>query len=228
MPKYKNRVKKLIHVRANELIRNPWNFRIHPEKQAQVLREVLGEVGISGAVIVRELGDGKYGLIDGHLRVEEVGEEKIPALVLDLNEEEAKLLLAAYDPISSLAETDPDAFAGLIKDVEVRGQATAALFSELTEGTNVLDEDDLQLDIEEGEGDIDIGVDEEAAPLQMSHVRMVQLYCTASNLEEFETMAAEAGRMYGTTNLTDTIFAVLREVTSKASGKTKKKNSDKQ
>lgn len=217
----KDRIVKLIRIKASSLRPNPWNFRVHNEKQKLVLKDILAEVGIAGAVLVRQLDDGSYCLLDGHLRKEELGDTKIPALVTDLTEEESKKLLAVYDPLSALAETDKDAFARLVKDMDVKGAAMASLFSELAEGSKVLKEDDLELDIEE-DGEEEVVEKEESSELQNSHVKMVQLYCTNSNIKEFEEMSAEAKSIFNTSNLTDTVFDCLRFVIGKIDKPTRK------
>src|SRR3954464_1692400 len=99
----RDRVVEMVRVKASRLRPSPWNFRTHPDKQRAVLKAVLGEIGIAGVVLARKLEDGTYALIDGHLRREELGNRKIPVVVVDLDEEEAKKLLACYDPIGALA-----------------------------------------------------------------------------------------------------------------------------
>ncbi|RJQ26103.1 hypothetical protein C4577_04175 [Candidatus Parcubacteria bacterium] len=209
----KDRVVKLVKVRASSLVPNSWNFRGHPEKQKQLLREVLGEVGMAGAVIGRQLEDGRYALIDGHLRTEEMGENKIPVLVVDLTEEEAKKLLAVYDPLGAMADHDKDQFAKLIKGMGVKGKEMATLFTELSKGSKVLSEKELELDIEDGYGDLELELEEESEEkkeYQVSHVRMVQLYLNTSTEKPFMDDVVAVGKQLGTDTLTDTVVKALR------------------
>jgi hypothetical protein len=207
---YKNRIQKLVYVKASDLIPNPWNFRGHPEKQREVLREVFGEIGVAGAVIAREVEKGKYLLIDGHLRREELGSQEVPVLVTDLSEDEAKMLLAVYDAVSDLAEIEKDQFGKLAKEIKVKGKATASLFSELGEGSKTLKPKELDLDIDDSDEDGgEVAVEAPFVP-ENSHVRMLQLYCSSSNIDEFEDVVSYLGKKLGTKTLTDTVIESMR------------------
>jgi len=110
----RDRVKDLRRVPASSLRRNPENWRTHPEAQSAGLSAMLERVGISGAVVARELPDGSLELIDGHLRAETLGDREIPVLVLDVDEAEARALLATYDPIGDMAGADSGRLAALV------------------------------------------------------------------------------------------------------------------
>jgi hypothetical protein len=115
----KNRVKELRHVPAKELQLSGNNWRVHNDEQRQVMTELINTVGFASAIIARETDDGKLEVIDGHLRQEIAEDEEVPVLVLDLNEEEAKYLLATFDPVSDLASGDIDKFQILLNNIEV-------------------------------------------------------------------------------------------------------------
>jgi len=104
--KLRTRVKELRMVRASDLRRNPKNWRDHPENQRSALHAIFDTIGFSGAIITRVLPDGALEIIDGHLRQDESGDNDVPVLVTDLTEQEADLLLATYDPIAAMAETN--------------------------------------------------------------------------------------------------------------------------
>jgi hypothetical protein len=127
----KDRVVKMVRVRACDLVPCPWNFRTHPPKQREAFQGILAEVGMAGAVLVRDLGDGKYGLIDGHLRREELGDHKVACLVLDVTEKEARKLLGAYDAIGDLAEVDEEKLAELLDGVSVKNKRLGILFEDM-------------------------------------------------------------------------------------------------
>lgn len=208
----KNRVKKLVHVRASKLLPSIWNWRTHPEKQREVLRDVLGEIGIAGAVVAREVSEGKYELIDGHLRQEELkamGDQKVPVLVLDVTEEEAFKLLASYDPISALAQTDQEKFSALLKKFDTNSKPLASLFSEVGQ----FKKKELDLDISGDEDSEEPTAIANDTINRESHVRMVQLFLNGETQPIFEEMARELAEKMGTTNLTDTVFACLWNVT---------------
>jgi site-specific DNA-methyltransferase (adenine-specific)/site-specific DNA-methyltransferase (cytosine-N4-specific) len=102
----RDRIVELRRVKARELKPSPHNWRRHPEAQREALRGVLAEIGYAGACLARELDSGDLELIDGHLRTEETPDQDVPVLVLDLDAEEAATLIATFDPIGALAETD--------------------------------------------------------------------------------------------------------------------------
>lgn len=111
---------------------HPRNWRAHPDSQRAALRGILEEIGFAGALLTRELPDGRLQLIDGHLRAEELHEnKKVPVLITDLTEEEALKLLLLHDPIARMAEFDPDALASLTAEVETDEAAVQALIDEL-------------------------------------------------------------------------------------------------
>jgi len=114
--KYKNRIQKMIQVKASELRGHPDNWRLHPAHQVSALNAVMEEIGIVDAVIARETDDGLQ-LIDGHLRSEILGDEMISVIIVDLDEKEAAQMLATFDPIGELAITDNAAFARLLPDL---------------------------------------------------------------------------------------------------------------
>ena len=103
---FKVRVKEMRFVRAGDLVPDENNWRRHGEKQQKALARELDRVGFAGAVLTRELPDGRLKLIDGHLRAGVSVDAVIPALVTDVDEREAAELLATIDPIAMMAETD--------------------------------------------------------------------------------------------------------------------------
>src|SRR5262249_42883486 len=110
---FRNRIVEMRHVRPSELIANPSNFRGHDSDQRELLRAIARDVGIVGAVIARQTAAGLE-LLDGHMRAEEFAElDSIPVIVVDLNDEEAKKILATFDPISALADIDIESRADL-------------------------------------------------------------------------------------------------------------------
>ena len=113
----RDRIKGFERVKASDLLANPKNWREHPKAQADALSAILEDVGIAGALIARETPEGLE-LIDGHLRADSSPEVEWPVLVLDVDQAEADLLLASYDPLSAMATTDADALADLLQGVK--------------------------------------------------------------------------------------------------------------
>jgi DNA modification methylase len=127
---FRDRIVELRRVRAGDLKKNPRNWRRHPKRQVDALRALLAQVGYAAALLAREQ-DGELILIDGHLRRSLRADQVVPVLVLDVTEEEADLLLATLDPLTSLAEADPDALRDLLSRVSSSSEAVRKLFAEL-------------------------------------------------------------------------------------------------
>jgi DNA modification methylase len=138
----RDRIIELRRVPASQLQPNPKNWRKHPESQANALRGVLAEVGIASAVLARETPEGGLMLIDGHLRTETLHNAEIPVLVLDVSEEEADKILATFDPLGAMAESDADALRALLEEVETGSQELADMLTALAEDAGILDGED--------------------------------------------------------------------------------------
>ena len=128
--KIRDRIKKLVRVRASELIPNPKNWRVHPESQQNALRGVLAEVGIADAVLARETKDGLQ-LIDGHLRADIDPTLEWPVLVLDVTEEEADKILLTHDPLANMAEVDDGMLSQLLEEIETESADLQKMLDEL-------------------------------------------------------------------------------------------------
>jgi site-specific DNA-methyltransferase (adenine-specific) len=126
----KNRIKELRYVTAQELEPHPLQHRLHPDKQKQALDAALREIGIADALLAYEV-DGKLRLIDGHGRREVAPDTKWPVLILDVNDAEAKQILAQHDALAGLAEIDAGALDALLREVSSGEEALQALFAEM-------------------------------------------------------------------------------------------------
>ena len=111
----RDRVRGLRRVRGRDLIAHAKNWRRHAAGQRKAFSALLERVGFAGALLARGRADGGLELIDGHMRAEELGEEEVPVLVLDVDEEEAELLLATHDRLGELAVRDDGAWRELIE-----------------------------------------------------------------------------------------------------------------
>jgi hypothetical protein len=96
---------------------HPENWRRHPERQRQALAQSLAEHGwLAAPILNRRTGH----LLDGHARVEEAirrEEAVIPVRVVDVPRERERRILATFDPIGALAETDTAALGCLLADL---------------------------------------------------------------------------------------------------------------
>lgn len=132
----KDRIKEFRRVPANELLPNPKNWRTHGIDQTNALKGILADVGFADAVLCRETAEGLQ-LIDGHLRVETMGDQAIPVLVLDVSESEAALLLATIDPLAALATADKDRLDELLAEVATNSEALQTMLSDLAKNNGL-------------------------------------------------------------------------------------------
>lgn len=123
----RDRIRGLIRVRARDLVPNKKNWRRHPKAQADALRGLLEEIGYADVIIVRQLPNGKYEIIDGHLRVKISPDAMVPVIVLDVTEEEADKLLLTLDPLAAMAESNTERMVELIKTVRTDNEAVLEL-----------------------------------------------------------------------------------------------------
>ncbi len=129
---WKNRIVGHAEVDPHELLANPFNFRIHTEKQGLWTTASLNELGwIDEVKVNKNTGH----MVDGHFRVElaiREGQPTVPVTYLDLSEQEEKRALAIFDRITSMAAEDPDLLAKLLADIEVGAdEALAEMLGEL-------------------------------------------------------------------------------------------------
>lgn len=108
MPCWRDRIKKHIRLRAGDLVPHEMNPRRHPAFQRRALGAIYAEVGMARSLLAFELPDGRYKLIDGHLRASLDPDQEVAVEVLDVTEAEARVLLLSLDPLAALAENDAD------------------------------------------------------------------------------------------------------------------------
>ena len=126
----RDRIKELRRVKASELIPNPKNWRTHPVEQQDAMKGVLSELGYADALIAREVDEGLM-LVDGHLRAETTPDSEVPVLVLDINEDEADLMLLTLDPLAAMAGRDEERLDALLEGIEIDNEAVTQLLNNL-------------------------------------------------------------------------------------------------
>jgi DNA modification methylase len=138
----KDRIKEFKRVRFSELKANQKNWRKHPQKQKDAMAGVLRSVGWADAVLARETESGLE-LIDGHLRKEIAEDAEVPVLILDVNEQEADLILATHDPLAEMATTDQKTLDELITNLDFDDLQTNELLSLLSSTPREVGEDEI-------------------------------------------------------------------------------------
>jgi hypothetical protein len=128
--KFRNRNVEVRKVKASELKPHPKNPRLHPLEQSGALKGSFQEVGFVGTLIARETADGLQ-LLDGHLRAQTMEDDLVDVTIVDLDDKEVELLLAIYDPVGQLAETDARQLDELIQGFLVSNGELASMLSVL-------------------------------------------------------------------------------------------------
>ena len=119
------------------------------------MRGLLAEIGFAGASLARELDDGSLMLIDGHLRADVAADAEIPVLVLDVDAEEADKILATFDSVGAMAETDEAKLGDLVAELGFESDALNAMLADMvpeiavTEGATTK----TQVSFEAGDGE---------------------------------------------------------------------------
>lgn len=135
---YRDRITEYKKIRCADLNPNPLNWRQHGEQQKAAMTGILREVGIVDALLVRDVGDGSFDIIDGHMRAGLMPNDELPCLVLDVDEDEARKILLTFDPIGAMADASSVNLAELLKDAEFSDIALQELVSKLAEDAGVL------------------------------------------------------------------------------------------
>ena len=116
---WRDRIVSFDRIAPDQLLANPRNWREHPGSQRDALRGSLDEVGWVDAIMVN---DTTGHVVDGHARIEEAltnGERTVPVLHVELSEAEEALVLATFDPIGAMAETNGQRLEELLELAQV-------------------------------------------------------------------------------------------------------------
>lgn len=138
---WRNRIVRFAEVAPDQLLANPKNWRVHPKHQQDALTGVIREVGYVDPVLVQ---DGTDLVIDGHLRVSLAlrdGVKAIPVQYVDLDDAEAELVLATFDPITALATADRDQLDALLRTVTTGEAAVQQLLADVAQQQGIVPPD---------------------------------------------------------------------------------------
>lgn len=132
MSYWRNRVVNLSMEVPEDLLANPANARRHPAVQRDALRGSLDELGWIAPIVVN---DHTGHVVDGHARVEEAISAGIPAMPVVhvvLSEDEERLAVAVFDPITDLAVYDQERLDDLIASILTENAPLNALLASLS------------------------------------------------------------------------------------------------
>lgn len=102
-------------INTNDITKNPLNWREHPANQINALQEAYRSIGFAVPILVNA---STHQIIDGHGRLEAAIAEKlkaVPVLLLNVSEDEERLLLQNVDAIQALGVVNAKKVQNLIK-----------------------------------------------------------------------------------------------------------------
>ena len=139
---WQNRIVGYVEKRADELVHNPNNPRIHPQRQRDALAGSLDTLGWI-APVIENVQTGF--LVDGHERVWQAlaqgDNTTIPVIQVDLAPHEEAQALASYDFITLMADYDKDILDSLLREVQTDDARVMASLSELAEVEGIIPPD---------------------------------------------------------------------------------------
>ena len=138
----RDRIVEFKRINASELTPHPQNWRKHPKEQQAAMSGILKEVGYVDALMVREHDDG-YQIIDGHLRAETTPDSEVPVLVVDLDDAEAALVLATFDPLAAMAHASAEELGVLLQQVNTTDPALQEMLADVAKDANLYEETKL-------------------------------------------------------------------------------------
>jgi hypothetical protein len=130
----RNRIKGHRRIRAGDLVPHEWNFRLHPEQQRAALQALYVEVGFARSLLAYELPDGRLKLLDGHLRRDLDPDMEVDVEILDVTDDEARMLLLSIDPLAALAQTQEQIHQRLLDLTPVECPELAAAWQAAADG----------------------------------------------------------------------------------------------
>lgn len=173
---------------VDALLFNSANWRVHPKNQQDALLGILQSVGVVQNIIVSQQSGA---IIDGHLRATLAmrdGQETIPVTYVDLSPEEEALVLATFDPISTLAVADKEQLDALLSSVNTGDAAVQAMLSELAT------ENGLYVD-----GEPVVPEPSEQKEPQLESECFIEIYCSQADLADFQDTLNEWSERSGCT-----------------------------
>jgi len=102
------------------------NWRLHPEKQLEILERLLGDLGQIGAIVASQR---TRRVLNGHARLRIAIEREVPSVLVqwvDLSPDEEDSVLATFDAVAGMRTTREDRWARLLRRDEVK-RATAGI-----------------------------------------------------------------------------------------------------
>lgn len=229
MSKYK--IERGVKVAKSQLLPNPWNPNKTKKRQQEAIAESLNLYGQVLEILVRPSKEqpGKYEIIDGEHRYQELLDTVFVNVIHDLSDGDAKKLTIVLNETRGTA--DKIELAQLLAEIdsELGEGAIAALPYDLTEYEELLalaehDWDDYSSSEgrsgetqsppgnNAGQKDSDSSDTDDFDDPPVSGVKMVQLFLDVETQPEFMNMVEFLNPILETDNPTDCVLAVMRQV----------------
>lgn len=130
---WKDRIIEVKRMRIADIAGHKSNPKKHPKNQADAMTGLLNEVGKADVLkaFYSEAHGGKLTLWDGHLRQGLDPDQEWWVAITDLDDSEAILMLAAFDPIAALAQADAPKLAALLAEVQTSDDAIKKMLADM-------------------------------------------------------------------------------------------------
>lgn len=130
---WRNRIVGRGSLNPKQIKLNPLNWRLHPWAQHSAMLGALEEIGwVSDVIVNKRTGN----LVDGHLRVQLAKAQKakaVPVSYVDLSEDEERVVLATFDPITGLADLDRGKFEELLEGLHLDSEGLNEMLSNMAQ-----------------------------------------------------------------------------------------------
>ena len=150
----RDRVIETKKMRLGDLRSHPYNPRRHPDSQREKVGHLMSKIGYVGGILAyySERNENQLTLMDGHLRKSLGPDFSGEVIILDINDQEADLLVALYDESGREAEIDTEMLIILRENIETDDEMFLSALSQMAEYHSALFEGDDPLNDEEPGG----------------------------------------------------------------------------
>lgn len=225
---YRNRIVERIYVRAGDILPNLRNPKHHSKEQLKTLHAIFSRFGIVDALIAyySARNGGALTYFDGHGRDMTNPDQVWPVDVTDLADEEVDQLVLYFDKVGAMAKPDAELLADLLRQADLEDDSLAQLAAlsardarlDIAGLLGLHDDADLAALLpappaeytQATDGGLMVGGAADADPLPLADIKLLQLYFTSAQREDFLEMAEVLAEKFGTRSTTDTAMEAMK------------------
>ena len=189
----------------------PWANNPRKDHAVKEIQTSMETFGYMNPIVVQASTNR---IIVGHGRyqaVKEAGLKEIPVVAVDIDDNKADMYTLADNKIAELSNWDFTKMADLLLEFDEKNFNVNLLGFTDAEVEKIMQFTPPELEnSEEGEEILAEGPE----GMEASHVRMVQLFLSADNIEEFQGYINTLSKKFGTQNITDTVMECLKRENS--------------